>query len=223
LSPIEKDTRGSTRSFIRTWFIRSFPQDFPNEADFEKDSTFTSPKIEGNYLNLTIALQSDPTDLLCDTANAIVGSYCDDLRRYVEVDPSVRNIANDVDEFNRSTSMVTVNQYMAPEYVIEKIAPEYSVGGTKDEKEVEEEDTCSIIKKSTDNDFEEELEEILDSPDNLIIGELPDTIKGGLLIRKMRKNRKTRKVRKTRKTKRVRKINKKRKTMQSKRKRKYKK
>jgi len=213
---IELNTRETNRSFIRTWFIRSFPSDVQLQGDED----------ENEYPTLTTFLErqeiSNPgSSLLCDTMNTRGVPNCNDLRDYVGTG-SPRGLVDDhIFEYKDETSIVALNQYEAPEIILESIAKYVSLGGAKDGEQ--NNDTCSIVKKSTDDNFEEKLEEILDSTGNLIIGELPDTIKGGLLIRKMRKARKTKKIRKFRKTKKIRKINKKRKAMQSKRKRKYKK
>jgi hypothetical protein len=197
---IEKDTEKSTRSFVRTWFIRSFPEDLPGDDEFN------------SYFGLTRQLQSK--HLLCDTGgtgNSVSNTYCKALKEYVE-----GTVRTDIDKYLVETSIVVVNNFIAPELILSRVAHYVSLGGSKDDEQ--NNDTCSIITKSTDANFNKELNKILGSTENLVIGELPDIIKGGL---KMRKNRKTRKIRKFRKTKKIRKMNKKRKTTQSKRKKKY--
>ena len=208
---IHSDTSENTRSFIRTWFIRSFPADWPGESDLG------GPGLQPDYPGLTLALEQDSTSLLCDTSRvSSTNNMCLDLKIYVE-----RVVVQHIKQYRKSTSIVDVDESLTPEAVLIQVAPHVSLGGAKGQEQ--NNDTCSIVKKSTDANFEEDLEEILDSTENLIIGQLHNTIKGGLLIKKMRKNRKTRKIRKFKKTKKIRKINKKRKNMQSKKKRKYRK
>ena len=212
---IERATREKQRSFVRTWFIRSFPADY-NESD---DNNYTG------YPTLTRRLEEDGSCLLCDTRNPPdeihPNKYCQSLKQYVEGNEFVYNIDDYINEYKETTSIVAVNRFIEPGLILEQAAEKHRLGGAKDGEQ--NNDTCSIVKKSTDANFNKELKEILGSTENLIIGELPNTSKGGLLIRKMRKTRKIRKTRKTRKIKKVRKINRKRKTIQSKRKRKYKK
>jgi len=212
---IERATSESQRSFVRTWFIRSFPADY-NEDD---DNNYTG------YPTLTRLLEEDRSCLLCDTTNPPdrihPDKYCQNLKEYVEGDEVVYDIDDYINEYKKTTSIIAVNRFIEPGLILEQAAEKYSSGGAKDEEQ--NNDTCSIVKKSTDANFDSELKEILGSTENLIIGELPNTSKGGLLIKKMRKIRKTRKIRNVKKTRKIRKMNKKRKAMKSKRKRKYRK
>jgi hypothetical protein len=207
---IEHNTENSTRSFVRTWFIRSFPQDLQGNFD------------NNEYPTLTKMLEGLPEQLLCDTSNPS-NIYCQNLNTYLEGDlsSSEKDLFDDIAEYKGTTSIVAVNRFLTPGVILEHVGPLFSLGGAKDEEQ--NNDTCSIVKKSTDANFDKELKEILGSTENLIIGELPNTSKGGLLMRKMRKAKKTRKIKNVKKTKKIRKMNKKRKNIQSKRKRKYKK